>query len=260
MNIKPNCYDYPRYYELAFAFRDLAHEVDVIQQTIQQFARVDTHTVLTLACGPSPHLLELSARGLQFVGLDINPAMLAYSKAKAQQAGIAAKFYQQSMTAFQLEQPVDYILIALGDLYVQSNEELDSHLSSVAAALRPGGLFLLDWCIQFEPANMFKSEAEMWEVKQGDLHLKCQVRMQPFDHPNQLFEEQLAIEVQEGEQCLSLASHSVKRAIYPQEFLQLIKMMQQFEFIGWWNNWTLDEPLTRQTQTIFRPITLLRKR
>lgn len=257
---KPNCYDYPCYYELAFSFRDIAHEVDVIQQTIRQFAKCDTKTLLELACGPAPHLLELSRRGLHFQGLDINPTMLDYAKEKARKAGISARFYQQSMAEFQLEQPVDYIFIALGDLYVQSTEELHSHLTSVAAALRQGGLFLLDWCIQFEPAKMFKPQADTWEFKQGELDLKCQVLMKPFDHPNQLFEEQLDIEVNEEGKTLSLASHSVKRAIYPQEFLQLINSMQQFEFMGWWNNWKLDEPLTRHTQEIFRPITLLRKR
>jgi len=37
-----------------------------------------------------------------------------------------------------------------------------------------------------------------------------------------------------------------------------------FDFIGWWNNWKVNEPLTaemveRKSEAIVRPITLIRK-
>ncbi|MCB1622813.1 MAG: class I SAM-dependent methyltransferase [Thiothrix sp.] len=256
---KKNCYDHPVYYELAFSFRDIPYEVGVIQHTIKEFSRCEVRSLLELACGPSQHMIELSRHGLQFEGLDINQAMIDYSKEKAKAVGIDAIFHKQSMAEFRLERQVDYVFIALGDLYVRSNEELKSHLCSVASALRQGGLFLLDWCIQFEPAKMFKLEGDSWEVKKDDIHLQAHVVMKPFDHPHQLFEEQLDIEVKDRGDSLSLSSYSVKRAIYPQEFLALIKNMGQFEFIGWWNNWSLDKPLLASTEDIFRPITLLRK-
>jgi hypothetical protein len=106
---------------------------------------------------------------------------------------------------------------------------------------------------------MFKPEGDTWNMTQGDVHLTAHVRMKPFNHPQQLFEEQLHIEVQEGEARFSLASHSLKRAVYPQEFLGIVRNMGQFEFVGWWNNWNLDDPLTSDSENIFRPIALLRK-
>lgn len=256
---RPSCYDHPRYYEIAFSFRDLSHEVDVIQQTIESFAGREVSSLLQLGCGPCQHMPELSRRGLRFEGLDINPAMLDYSRDKAASAGIAATFHLQSMVDFRLTQPVDYVFIALGDLYVQSTDELKSLLRCVAAALRQGGLFLLDWCVQFEPARMFKAEGDRWEMAQGDVRLSAHVVMQPFDHPQQLFREQLDIDVVDGQTQLSLSSHSVKRAVYPQELLELVSGMGLFEFVGWWNDWNLDQPLGATTDAIYRPITLLRR-
>jgi len=254
-----SCYDHPRFYELAFAFRDIPREVEVIERTIALHARREVKQFLNLACGPSPHMITLSRRNLEFQGLDISPAMLQYSRQKAGDAGIHALFHQQSMVDFRLDRPVDYVFIALGDWYVRSSLELKQHLCAVAEALRPGGLFLLDWCIQFEPATMFKPEGDAWEMKNADAAVQCRVVMKPFNHPEQLFEERLDITVRANEGSFDLSSHSVKRAVYPQEFLELITSMGQFEFIGWWNNWNLDDPLTESTENIFRPITLLRR-
>lgn len=254
-----SCYDHPRYYEVAFAFRDIPLEVDVIEQTIRSHARRDVTQFLSLACGPSQHMVELSRRGLQFEGLDINTAMLEYAGRKAREAGVQAVFHHQSMVDFKLPQPVDYAFIALGDLYVRSTQELKQHLASVAAAVRPGGLFLLDWCIQFEPAKTFKPEGAAWDAKADQVSVQCRVVMKPVNHLEQLFEEQFDMAVQDGDHTLKLASYSTKRAVYPQEFLELIRSMGQFEFIGWWNNWDLNDPLTANTQDIFRPITLLRR-
>lgn len=259
MSNKENCYDHPRYYELAFAFRDIPYEVSVIERTIKQFAGCEVKNLLELACGPSQHMIELSRRGLRFQGLDINQAMIDYSEEQAKRAGVDALFHNKSMVDFRLEKPVEYVFIALGDLYVRSTEELESHLCSVASVLRQGGLFLLDWCIQFDPAKMFKPEGDSWEMRNEDIQLQARVVMKPFDHLNQLFEEQLDIEVNDRGTSHSLASHSVKRAVYPQEFLSLIRNMGQFEFVGWWNNWDLEKPMTARTQDIFRPITLLRR-
>lgn len=258
-NTHESCYNHPRYYELAFAFRDISHEVSVIAQTIQRHARCKVTHFLNLACGPSQHMVALAQRNLEYQGLDINPAMLQYSRQKAQELGIRALFHQQSMVDFRLVHPVDYVFIALGDLYVRSTQELKQHLFSVANAMQPGGLFLLDWCIQFEPAKMFKSEGDTWEIKDAETTVQCRVVMKPFNHPEQLFEEQLDIKVYNNNQSFDLSSHSIKRAVYPQEFLELIKTMEQFEFVGWWNNWDLEEPLTDKISNIFRPITLLRR-
>lgn len=255
-----DCYDHPRYYERAFAFRDLAAEVDVMQACIERFARRPVHRVLELACGPASHLPELARRGFHFTGVDLNARMLAHAAAKARAAGIDAHFVQADMAAFALVLPVDLAFVALGSLYVGSTAALHAHFDAVAAALAPGGLYLLDWCVQFEPHTLFVPGGQSWQVQDGDLRIDANVEMVPTHPAEQLFEERLCLHVHDAGTEWLLESRATKRAIYPQEFLALIAARADFEFVGWWNQWDLAQPIAADTQPIFRPITLLRRR
>lgn len=254
-----NCYDYPHYYESAFSFRNIVHEVDLIEQTIKKFSKCAGKNFLELGCGPAFHMLELAQRGYHYSGLDLNEAMLAYSRAKASKAAIQADFIKGSMVDFHLAQKMSYIFIALGSLYANSTKEVEQVFQSAANALESGGLFLLDWCVQFDPAQLFSAEGQSWEVLEDKVKIQTSVVMKQTNKVEQLFEEQLEMKVDNGEQVQLLRSYSTKKAIYPQEFLLLLKNIKQFEFLGWWNNWDLNDPISSDTSSIFRPIVLLRK-
>ncbi len=76
-------YDYPRYYEIAFSFRDIAREVDVFEECIARYSRIVVGRILEIASGNSPHMKEIVRRGYEYTGLDISEAMLDYSRKKA---------------------------------------------------------------------------------------------------------------------------------------------------------------------------------
>jgi len=80
-----------------------------------------------------------------------------------------------------------------------------------------------------------------------------------IDAADQIIEYSLAVRVTDGGQELDLHSSDRFRVLYPQEFLLLVERCGSFEFMGWWNNWDLDEPLARQPK-IERPLILLRRR
>ena len=70
---------------------------------------------------------------------------------KAKNENLDVQFYLANFVDFRLKEPVDFIYIMLGSLYVNNTEELLSHFSAVEQALKPGGLYFLDWCIDFSP-------------------------------------------------------------------------------------------------------------
>ena len=255
-----SCYDNPDYYEIAFSFRDIAAEVVVIKKTIDSFAARDVKRILQLACGPSQHMVELSRAGYSYVGLDISPAMLDHSAAIASANDLDVELYQQNMVDYRIDTPVDNVFIALGDLYVTSNPELRSLFKSVAASLNPGGLFLLDWCVQFQPETFFDPAGQSWSLSRNSVQVDARVEMKPIDRAQQTFTETLILNVVDGDETHRLESSSVKRAVFPQEFLLFVESLEEFEFVGWWNNWDLAQPITSSTATFFRPITLLRRR
>jgi SAM-dependent methyltransferase len=146
-------YDYPVYYDAAFSFRDIRREADVFDECIKQYSKIPVRRVLELGAGTAPHMDEWARREIEYVGIDTNEKMLDYAKSKAEKLPIRASLVRADMRSFSLHRPVDFAYTMLGSLYAQTTEDLDSHFNSVGKALNPGGLFFLDWCVNFQWAD-----------------------------------------------------------------------------------------------------------
>ncbi|MBD3403345.1 class I SAM-dependent methyltransferase, partial [candidate division GN15 bacterium] len=72
-------YDYPQYYQAAFAFRDIERETTFLAETIDRYSAVPVDRVLEIGCGPAPHAGELIRRGYHYLGLDNSRVMLNYA-------------------------------------------------------------------------------------------------------------------------------------------------------------------------------------
>jgi len=248
-------YDNPKYYEIAFSFRDSIAEVDVLERAIERFSRIPVRTVLELGCGPAPHLDELTRRGYQYIGLDSSSAMLEYAMCKADRVHSPATFVLADMTDFRIEGRTDFVFVLLGSLQAASTEELHSHFDSVSRSLKRGGLYFLDWCVSFEPS---RETSESWEMAEGHIKVITTSRTKLANPVEQIYDETLTLEVQEGGNRRMFQEAFKSRQMYPQEFLLLVGARRDFEFVGWWNNWDLGEPLSG-TAAIVRPITVLRR-
>lgn len=214
--------------------------------------------MLELGSGSSPHLEELARRGYKYLGLDINEIMLSYSQKRAKTLGISATFIQADMRKFTLEKPVDFVYVMLGSLYAKSTEDLLSHFDGVALALNPGGLYLLDWCVNFHWGDQFKVD-DSWTMEKEEVKVNTRfVVEEVMDRARQISKHKLLADVDDHGKILHLETVGVGRTIFPQEFLLLVEKSKRFEFIGWWNNWNLEEPLEKADH-IERPIILIRR-
>ncbi len=252
----PGPYDFPRYYDIAFSFRDIAHEVDVMEECIRRSSLVPVKSVLEPACGTAPHMVELARRGYAYSGIDLSAPMLARARQRASEAGLSVRLEQADMVHFRVAEPGDFAFVLLGSLYVRSPAELDTHLQSVAAALRTGALYLLDWCVHFGPQP--PGQGEDWEIEQDGVRVKASVSYRPAGAADQVYEEQIVLDVDDRGQKHRLAGTALRLMIQPQEFLQAVVRSGTFEFVGWWNDWNLNQPLDK-AKRVNRPITLLRR-
>jgi SAM-dependent methyltransferase len=250
-------YDNPEYYEIAFDFRNIVEEADLFEACFRRFSLIPVHSVLELGCGTCPHMIELARRGYSYTGMDINPHMLSYSGLKAEQAGIQTELVQGNMITFSFQSEFDFVYILLGSLCARNTQEIHSHFDSVVKALKPGGLYLLDWCIQFEPPWACE-DGSTWEMSSGDTRITTTVSWKAVSLAEQIFEETIRFEVCDAGRTFTLTDTTAKRAIYPQEFRCLVSARSDLEFVGWWNMWDLEQPLEKATK-IGRPIILLRK-
>ena len=250
-------YDHPEYYDIAFDFRDIPAEVDIFEACFERFARTKVKSVLELGCGNCPHMAEFVRRGYRYFGLDNNAAMIRYGREKAVRVGEDAQLVQADMNDFRMDSKVEFVYVLVGSLGASNNKEMDSHFESVASVLQKGGLYLLDWCIRFE-TPFEKEGGESWEMERGDIKVKSTCQWKAISRVEQTFEDKLILEVDNRGKKYRFEEATIRQAIYPQEFLRLVSGLKEFEFVGWWNNWDIDQPLEQAT-SIDRPIAIIRR-
>lgn len=251
-------YAYPEYYDIAFSYRNIPAETTVMEEAMAKYSRIPVKTVLELACGNSPHMLEFMKRGYTYAGLDISATMLDFARKKAAEANCNPRFYQASFIDFELDEPVDFIYIMLGSLYVSNTDELLQHFATVEKALKPGGLYFLDWCVDFSPLNYTQ---DRWTMKRDHISVTTHYITRLHHAAEQLFTEEITLRIKDGIRQRRLVHRGLRRAIFPQEFLLAATRLNNFEFIGWWNDWNWHQPLAEVgDKEILRPITVLRRR
>jgi len=249
-------YRYPQYYEIAYSYRNIAAEVDVMEEAVRKYSKIPVQTVLELACGNSPHMLELAARGYDYYGLDISPTMIEFAQEKAREHGLDVHFYLANFVDFQIEKPVDFVYIMLGSLYVNNTEELLSHFANVYQALKPGGLYFLEWCIDFASLD---NSLDSWVMRQDGITVTTRYSTRLHNAPEQLYEENILFTIKDKGKPLKLLHTGLRRAIFPQEFVLAATKLNGFELLGWWDDWNWNRPLGEGRGEIVRPITVLRR-
>jgi len=252
-------YSHPKYYDIAFNFRgDCASEADFFEECMRRYSKIAVNRVLELASGTSPHLAELARRGYEYVGVDLNPAMLAYAADKAKRVGASATFLEADICRFHLDPQADFAYITLGSLYVESTEALLSHFQSVAASLRPGGLYVLHWCVEFL-WDLGVNQRYEWTAQQDGITVSVvsSVRDKLVDRVEQICEHRLAADVDDNGKQLHLESVGRMRVMFPQEFRLLVDTRTEFEFIGWWDG-DFSKPIPPTNRPDW-PMTVLRR-
>jgi hypothetical protein len=231
-------YDYPVYYEAAFSFRDIRQEAEVFDECIKQYSRIPVRRVLELGAGTAPHMDEWAIREIEYVGIE-------------------ATLLKADMRSFSLHRTVDFAYTMIGSLYAQTTEDLNSHFDSVGKALNPGGLYFLDWCVNFQWAD--PSDADhSWKIERGPMKIEVRFRSELFNRAAQTVQNKLIANIDDAGKLLKLETEDVVRTVFPQEFLLLIERSKKFEFLGWWNHWKLNTPIEKATR-ISRPIVLIRR-
>src|SRR3989338_11572606 len=102
LHYRPLMYLYknPKYYEIAFSFRNISNEVDFFEKAIKKFYKIKVRKVFELASGNSPYLEEWHKRGYEYFGLDLNKEMLDFVEARAKEKGIKVKLFKGNMVDF----------------------------------------------------------------------------------------------------------------------------------------------------------------
>lgn len=249
-----NVYDYARYYEIAFGFRDFKKEVDFFEASIRKFSGVEVRSVFELAAGICSYLNEWHRRGYRYFGLEANRKMIAYSRQRAKELKADLTLFRADMKRFALRShKFDLAYVLVGSLFVRSNTEFLTHLDSVAKVLRRGSLYVLDGVVRF---NIFATYEERWTMKREGIAVRTTYRPELLDPLEQSCVDDITFEISDHGKKLSLESRLARKAFFPQEMLMLVQAHKRFEFVGWFTDFNLRKPRSASG----RPIVILRKR
>ena len=122
--------------------------------------------VLDLACGSGVHARLLARQGLEVVGIDIAPSLIAYCREQAADQGLAsARFEQGDMRELAYEVRFDAALLLSGSFGFFDDETNLDVLSRLTRALRSGGRVLID---VFDPGEMMVRPAQRTWSRYGE--------------------------------------------------------------------------------------------
>jgi len=253
-------YKHPRYYEVAFSFFDVREQVDCFEKIIRKFSKVKVRRFLDVACGPSFQLRELARRGYACVGLDSSAEMLAYLREKAFEEDLKIETVQADMCNFGLEEKVDFAFIMMGSLAVESDAKLLSHLDSLAACLKRGGLYF----IQNKAVDWTGSGEQCWTMERNGITVKTCWSTEWKDLVSQVYLEKIVTEIDDHGRKMKFEDGEKLKFVFPQEFKTLVKMNGRFELLGLWEGtesvWFLDKPLERSKSPSNINMALLRRK
>jgi SAM-dependent methyltransferase len=165
-------YSKAKFYDIAFAFKNVPEENQTILDTFRRHNNRDAKSFLDLAAGPASNAIEMAKRGLKSFAVDYSPEMVAYGIEKAKSAAVSIQYLQGDMRNFALPEPVDLAAIFMDSTsYLITNDDVINHLRSVAKSLNDDGLYLLEMSHPRDVFSVGKSASTEWTEKQNDIEV-----------------------------------------------------------------------------------------
>ena len=149
---------------------------DLVEMIVEVLALQPGHRVLDLACGSGDHARRLARRGLEVVGVDIAPSLVAHCRRKAAEEGLTGvSFEQGDMRELAYEGEFDAVLLLSGSFGFFDDTTNRDVLARMARALQgagegPGGRILIDVS---DPARMVvRPSRRSWSHYAGGYSLR----------------------------------------------------------------------------------------
>jgi SAM-dependent methyltransferase len=133
------------YYDDVHTERRYAHEVEAVLRIGGRSARSPIRRVLDLFCGTGGHSIPFAMHGLTVTGVDSSHEMLTLARVKAAQACLGVAFEHGDCREISYDSEFD-LVSALGQSfhYMVDEDDVDRAIRGIRAALRPGGILILD--------------------------------------------------------------------------------------------------------------------
>ncbi len=163
-------YSKAKYYDVAFNFKEVATENQTIIDVFRKHNKVEPKSFLDIAAGPATNAIEMAKRGISSFAIDYSLEMVAYGIESAKSAGVSLNYTRGDMRNFDMLQKVDLAAIFMDSTsYLITNDDVISHLRSVARSLNESGLYILEMSHPRDVFSVGKSASTEWDCEENDI-------------------------------------------------------------------------------------------
>jgi SAM-dependent methyltransferase len=257
-SILENWYDHPRYYDIAFR-SDTRREADFIEAAGRKYCPFKVRRLLEPACGTGRLVTELAARGYRVEGFDLNPSPLEYLQRRLKRKGLHAKTFTADMADFRLDRPVDAAYCPVNSFrHLLTEREARRHLECVAAALRPGGIYVLS--LHLLPPDASEEDGERWTEREGRTQVTVTLRVLETDRRRRVERLRVCLLARTGAKEVRLRDEFSFRLYTAPQFRRLLASVPSLELCDVYDFWyEIDEPQNLD-DTMADTVFILRKR
>lgn len=153
-------FDTPEYH-LLYKHRDMDEAAVFIRNIIQHLGLPENSRVLDLACGRGRHTLQLAGFGYEVFGLDYAPGNITYALEHHSRPN-TTYFLHDMRLPFPVSS-MDLILNLFTSFgYFNDRETHEQVLLNIRGALKPGGIFIMDYFNSARVLNDMVHKEEKW--------------------------------------------------------------------------------------------------
>lgn len=227
--LKADWYDYPEYYDLAFA-DDTPGEAAFIAEACAKHAVGPVRTMLEPGCGGGRLVVELARYGFHVTGFDNNAKMLAHLKKRIQREKLSAEAFAGDMVDFKLPRQVDAIFNTFNTFrHLTTEEAALAHLKSAHRALRKGGIYVLGFHLLPDDASL--ECIERWTAKTGKTKITYTLRVVDSSRRTRIEALRVSMLVRSPSKELRVATEFPLRLYSPKQWRNTLAAIPEFELV-----------------------------
>jgi SAM-dependent methyltransferase len=253
----------PALYELAFSYRDVPAEVDVIEAWYERRRGSRPARVLELAAGPAAHAIEFARRGARATALDSSPTMCAYARGRADEEAVALDVVPADMVRFRLpRRRFDLAIVMLDSAsHVLDLDAMISHLRSVGDHLAPTGLYVMEMSHPTDFLARAPKTQNRWRLTRGAQHVDVRFTspLRGLDPATQVWQSRISVRVTERGHTRQLRAAVALRPWTAAELEAAARLAGNLRLIGRHGSFDVDGPFGADDPTEWRMISILER-
>ena len=242
-----NCYDHPRYWDLAFA-DDTDEEAAFVEAAVRKYCPFPLQKILEPGCGGGRLLVELARRGYEVAGCDSSATAVEYCRQRLGEFPTTCQIDVADMVSFRTPEPVDVACCFVNTFrHLLTEEDAVQHLNCIADSLRPGGLYLIG--MHLLPPDADEEDEEDWSAEAGGIRIDVHLRVTSCSRLKRLETLRFELRVDDNGTPLVLHSEYPMRIYRADQFQSLLRKVPAVRLLDVYDFWfDIDEPLQRSDE------------